>query len=462
MRLLVSFGVLFFSFCSGAANCKLESRFQKELQGQFQLLSVSNNSQSIDLCEEKNMARRLVEAIFFLKDLPQLNSKKDEFNNNFLKKSPYGFFQEKVKVFIFDFDNTTSDCQKNSVAYVQGGSDRSLGQVYICPRIKRVEDDFEVASILVHEAKHLEGPHMVHQVCSEGINKGRFSCDGSYQRDGSYTVQIELAVKVWRTESLPMSLRMQARRSAVSGFISRFNQKPFDLQSGSLLLDSKNELYFYGKSGDFKKVKTRVPNDTVISMNGAFPRLMLPSESKVKAYTYDKKLVNSPTDVLNRTFLSLTKQEQAKLKDTLFSREYACLLLSDELICIDSKYKKFRKKISNFRANHFVYQKGSSGLGGQGDNIKISDSEGYWHQIPGQAIQLKSSQSTDWKRTEEPTGLQDLIRWPRRQFLGLSQEGKLVKYSHRSGEWSEVDAARRSSFVQLKFPFTWSQKLLEL
>ena len=464
MKLLFFALALFLSISSLGSTCPLKERFQKELSSHLQLTTEdkNKNTNSIDLCDKNNLAQKTVEAIFFLKDLPILNSEEDDFNKNTFKGSPYDYFKSKVKVLIFDIKNKTPDCQKEASAYVAAGADLSLGQIYICPTMQKMDRGFEIASILVHEAKHLEGPHVTHQFCSFGEYKGRFACDKSYGEDGSYTIQTEFAVKVWRTKSLPISIRRQARKFAISSFISRFNREPLDLQRGHLLRNESNQLYFLNQFDELKKLPFATPNLSTISIKGPFAQFMFKDSPKVKAYSYSQKLTESPTNALNRLFATLTSNERSQVKDTLFASKYACILLSNELICLDPKYKVFRKKIPHFVASHFIQQKGSGGpLSGSG-SVKISDSKGFWYRLPNDIKNLKTLQPEEWDRTPQSRGLKTIVRLPYGNLLGLSVDGELVKFSRQTRESTEIKSEKLLKFLQLKTPFTWSQKLSEL
>lgn len=242
------------------------------------LIILSIKSQAIDFnlkqCEDVRN-QRLERALDFLQKIKWIDidkSKDQTYYSEFSKeKSPYkyvtGLFSNIKYV-------DCGESLKNTVAYVNQGESiiNFCKKQDDCTATNNTSEDIlDVATTLVHEARHVENPKVTHVKCEEGALKSQIACDVSRSARGGYHFETDFIVGLSRNENLNPSLRFLSSHLAIYDLLNHFQNMPdVDFDKNILVQDSNLNLYLLDADLQLSSLNYSSENKIYDGLNGDF------------------------------------------------------------------------------------------------------------------------------------------------------------------------------------------------
>ncbi|RZA09620.1 MAG: hypothetical protein EOP11_01125 [Proteobacteria bacterium] len=439
------------------AEC-LDAKAVEALRADFTLEAPEGITLKIDLCDERSTAFAALRTLLFVKELPSLDQPKSEFNQNFISTSPYQFFKDRVKKLVLDERSDSDSCTDDRLAFVSSYM-RAEKKFWVCPNAANF-GVITLSSAFIHEARHEEGGEYAHKICSKGPYANQMSCDQSYEDGGAYAIGLEYLVKLSRAPNLSAEIRERARSLAMADFLQRFNDLPLGLRSGALLRDDASGVLSFYDGNQETPIGLKTAPHVILSSQAGLP-LLFDAKNIAKIYAYRGENLSAPiSDVLTRHFdEALAPAERSEVKDVIYSREFACLLLSARLICYGPDREPFNVAVNNFVPKRFVYGEKSRLLGP--GTVALLGEDGFLYQLPPKAEALRESKSSAWLKSSAPATIAAALPWPGGELL-LDPAGALSTFSYAQRKAAPLDAFRGRKFRDLVGPFVWSKKLEEL
>ncbi|WP_413574653.1 hypothetical protein ACLVWU_10525 [Bdellovibrio sp. HCB290] len=210
------------------------------------------DQQYLKLCDSNDVATQTIKSLIFLKDL-KLNKAAKGYRMGIAGARPYDYVKKRVSIFILE-----NQCDRGTGAFVRLDEKRT---VHLCPGQM---DAFWRASLVIHEARHLDDDGHAHTECRRGtfaLNPGNQSCDLSYDDQGAYAVMTEFYSQIANTEAVNPAIRKLGKSLFMNFVIERFNFLPGDLKDGAFLTDLNNRISFF--EGSNRKI-TEIPSDSIV------------------------------------------------------------------------------------------------------------------------------------------------------------------------------------------------------
>lgn len=462
--LLVATLVIALSQPSQAADCLDSARIETEIVPHFNFLSHDGRKLDPDkdikpdLCNKKSVLNAALRAFLFIKDLGHLGSSRSDFDLGFIGDSPYEFFASRVENVVIETRPKNSDCPDQRLAFVHPVT-RLDKKIWICPAIVRF-DPLTISSVLVHEARHLDGPEHEHRPCTRGPLTGKHSCDRAYSDGGSYAVGAEYQVKLSRSEEVSPAMRAFARAGALTDFLQRFTYLPFDLKEGALLRDSQNALSFF--DGE-KEISTGLHTKahTVLSLQAGLPMFFEPLDGSVQTYEFHTQFGKPVPDILTEHFSKrMSAGDQKEVIDVVYGDEYACVLMKTALECYGKDLALFRKSLASLEPLRFVFTYKSRLI--QSRVVHLITKDGYLYRLPTTSQELQERDPKDWPRSSNLFNKTAIQPWGRGTEIGLTIDGKVLLYKQKSRQWELIPALESRQIRDVIAPFVWSTQLNEL
>ncbi len=163
---------------------------------------------------------------------------------------------------------------KNSVAYVNQGT----SIINFCKKQddcistnNTTEDILDLATTLVHEARHVQNPKVTHVKCESGPLRSQTACDVSRSAKGGYHFETDFVVGMSRNRSLNPALRLLSSHLAIYELINHFNNVPqLDFSKNLLLKDSIGNLYLLNANLELISLNYKIENKIYDASNGEF------------------------------------------------------------------------------------------------------------------------------------------------------------------------------------------------
>lgn len=242
------------------------------------------------------------------------------------KEGVIQFFNKRVKTIII-LQPDSGLCDEHSAAFVVDYEAKD-GKIYICDTIKS-RSTLSVASIILHEARHIDGfPHMK---CTHGYfaNSSLDACDINFKQQGAYAIQLGYLYQVYYGK-YNNKIKDEARQSIIQLTVDQFNTALPGVRKGGLLLDDDDTLSFYDgiKETQFGSFNDKVA--TVI-LDSTYPVIFF-KNGNITKYDFTRKweLINGYT---TETYKKLTQSERDSLLDVFFSSKDVCFLFKSLIKC---------------------------------------------------------------------------------------------------------------------------------
>lgn len=325
-------------------------------------------------CDLNNVAYLTVKAFLYLKDLPILDES-HPFDQRLLKRSPYGYFRDKIKAVSFESDSASCDVDVAAAYY----NVHTPGVLHVCAdpaNSVRFHDVVRTAGMLLHEARHSESP--AHEMCRHGVlaGVGVEACDRSYEAGGAWALETEFYLKLVRTPGVGAQVRERARGMAVEILVTAFNQPPLGIREGVVLKRNDGTVLFTdGKSREVMLPK--LPQDAVIATwvpPVASVSLNIFRAESARPLTYyfsSRKMVEQATIGIDENHAQLPVAQRHQLRDIFRTDNYWCWLYARSMVCWSTATDAVEIAL-NFEATGVAYGR-DSGVMPSGPMIRSSD-----------------------------------------------------------------------------------------
>lgn len=427
-----------------------------------------------EFCNESELSYQVIKAIIDLKNLPTLSTQLDDFDQGVLNDSPYNFFKERARTIRLNLNPESSKCESEisgAMAYV---TDSFSNTMYVCPFSMRFSQ-LKLKGMLIHEARHLfqdesfgkekqaflerndgkKGPSHSHVSCKIGFFAHSFSCDRSVESKGSYGVEMEFYLKLYRSQKVAEKTRQQARALLIDGYLGHFNSLP-DGQIGLVLRSENGDMIFHN-------TKTKTNN---ILMTGLQPEEVVTDRFSLSVfnsldgtalnYTLSNSFHDTPGTLAKYFREELTREKQLKLRDVVYGLKIQCMLFSDSFTC----YKKNNYYTINIpihlNATQFTTLKSIPDR----DFIFITTDQGEHYRVPFEKG-IENIKFYDLEKTPSLFPFRSAALMPGLKRYAIDQQGVFVSYESNK-HLNPIEELSDKRFTQLFGPYMWSEKLLEL
>lgn len=399
-----------------------------------------------DRCDSSQLQYKVIKALLDLENLPHLTTIPE--NAKWSTEPPIQYIRNRVNGFQFDLSTAPKCASSTAIAYLEPLDD----SVHVCPRLA-LQSEYSVMNILIHETRHVDGHR--HVICSHGAFTGSYSCDSSYEQQGSYGFATAFNLSVSRETSLPLAIRQEARVMAVSDLMERFNELPFGLRNGVLLQDSNGSLEFFdGKNGTETLIDDLYPQAILTERNG-FPTLYDPPAGEVKSYMYQTNLIDTSGEYANDFRRRFQASKRRALLDVFYGSPFSCLLFEEEASCSDGSGAKSSIRILFKKSAPRRFVRIDNRLGVILDNNSIA-------LLPQTSAELSSMREEHLESLPNPYGYISYVGPIGGHYFGLSQEGVLLKTTAWKDRPIVVPELAHRRFKKVIGPLLWSKKLEEL
>lgn len=409
---------------------------------------------SLEPCDSAKTSYAVAKALIFLKDLPASHVPKSQFNPNKIEGEPYDFLASRVRKVIVDDRQTSDECADGRLAFTHSFW-REQKKIWICPAFRKA-GDLQATSVLLHEARHLDGQEFNHVACHEGRMKNQMSCDQDYESGSAYAIGLEYLVKLTMNPGLDPAVRSEARRLAVLEFVSRFNDLPLDLERGALVQNEKTGMvYFYNGQG-FEDAGFSAPLDTVFSSLGGLANLYSPSSGKTAVFDFEEKLSRTTPNVLSRLFQGLPSARQRELRSVAYGKTDACLLLQNEMLCFDRNKAPYSLRTEN--SVRLLMAENSNLL--ESGALYSQSADFFLHRLPSDA----TSSHEKWPRSRDAFPFIGGGIWGsvwNREEIWLSTRGELQIFDQKKKTWRSTPQPT-GPYRAILAPYVWSKRLQDL
>lgn len=236
------------------------ARRYDEIRREFTFtLEADNQALGYRHCDLDSPVYRVVKALIQIKDLPALESRPSEFLPGFIRERYYDYIKRHAQNFVIHSDELDPGCSNRASGFVRLSDPRSI---HICRRVVE-QPNLRVSAILIHEVRHLELRESArHVFCGERTLKFRqVACDERYEGGGGYAAETEFFIRIARSQRVAESVRILAKRYAISNLFSHFNIYSFGIRPGAVLVTDSEILFFDGTNTD--KIMNLDPGFTV-------------------------------------------------------------------------------------------------------------------------------------------------------------------------------------------------------
>lgn len=310
----------------------------------------------------------------------------------------------------------------------------------------------EMAMMIVHETRHMDG--YKHVKCSHGLYKSLSfpECDVSFEEQGSHAYALSYMLRLHNT------LKDKDDKFIVRTLISElvensFNNVPFGLKKGGLMLDSKNRVLFFDGS-DISVVNEFKDKITALALDLGYP-LVLHQNGFIQAYTFSDKwsFVAGP---LTDNYQKLDDDTRGKILDVYIDNGEKCYLLPTEILCAGKEgFVKFTFDGISPVAFYDAPDMSKYSL------MRIKDKKGRVFVIPGSILFNSDNKNfnsafEDIKHFLEPD-VSSYAECENGDLIGVGAEGTVV-VKNKDSKW-KVDDRFNGVTVKKIIPYYWSKQL---
>lgn len=365
-----------------------------------------------------------------------------------LGESPIRYLVNKVDKIVVELRD---DC--DGEAYVLP-VERSAGKkwIHVCRRAENLSVQ-ALASVLLHEARHLDGAEHAHAVCNRGVRKNKRSCDNKLSDGGSYAVSAEFLSRLLLSEKIGAANKALIRRDLLINLYNRYNVLPFDLVEGALLIAEDGQNFFFDGS---KTTKVELPVSSTEFLTSRYGILTVYNGEAGTVNFYGQSagfLVIVPDIVMSYYSNKLEREERQNLVDVVYTKNYVCLLREKSMSCAGRDGQFFEKKLpEDLRVSGFIYLEKRSRYVPPGV-LHIATVDEEMVALPGNDDQLKSVLPQEWHKIPFPP--KQYIQLPAKKDMALLPDGVLLLLDHHTQTQRVLDIPKVKRMVS---PIVWSDK----
>jgi hypothetical protein len=411
----------------------------------------SNDSKRpLDFCAHPTLERAVYEALVFLKSLHWQSASSDEFNPGFLPADPYRFLIPRIKTL------EVMVAPSSFCSGWEGARNQGHGVIFICPEIQSFSA-FEIATILIHEARHSDPGTPEHVDCATGkADPFRGACDRSFEQLGAYAVGAEFSLKVARDSTLAPEVRAEALAQTVRDYSVRFVKRPFGQRKGILLETADGALKFYDGSEVFDFALKMNPKTQFFAVNAGGAGVFDSSLNRATRIMGGGVFTKLDDPLANFYIEKLSPMERGQVLDVYYGVNYRCLLFAERLRCMDLTGREIQNlALAPLRARGFLDVTYSTNF--LNGIIYIVTEDGNSHALPTGLAELKALRTEDLMKNAKPSRSVNVSVLNGAQ-VGLQKDGTVQATPDGVSQWAPVPAFGSQKFIKLGGLIWWTEK----
>jgi hypothetical protein len=293
-----------------------------------------------------------------------------------------------------------------------------------------------------------------HVKCTHGLYKSLSfpECDASFDEQGSHAYAVSYMLRLHNTLK-DKDDKFRVRTLITQSVEYSFNDVPFGLKKGGLMLDASNRVLFFD-GDDISVVNEFKDKITALVLDLGYP-LVLHQNGSVQAYTFTDKW-NFVAGPLTDNYQKLDGDTRDKILDVYIDNREKCYLLPSEILCAGKE--DFVKFTFNGISPVVFYDAPDMS---RYSLMRIKDNAGRIFVIPGSILfnsddKNFNSAFEDKKHALEPE-VSSYAECENGDLIGVGAEGVVVVKS-KGGEW-KTDDRFKGVTVKKIIPYYWSKQL---
>ena len=401
-----------------------------------------------DACDQGTF-KYILEGLDFLRKTP---NKKIPSNYQTLitKEGPTGFLKKRIQTIqLRKSENYDHSCAVAGAFVRLAEADKKT--MYVCPNIEKSTVQ-ENASLLVHEARHIDG--FKHIDCDHGFfsEENNRACDNTYQEQGSYGIGLGYHFLVY-LGTKNEAVKQSARAHIVLDLLHHFNKPPLGLIKGGVFLDDQNILSFYDGSQEYRFAEF-TDETAALSLSAGIPYVFFKNGNVVK-YAFTRNWYLQDNEI-SRAYQKLSPSDWNSVIDALTGEEN-CFLLPDTVKCLDRDDTITSMDVSSLKPTRFF-----SFYYREDQAIRVYTGEGAIYYLPG-SILFKESSLKDGFLTKDPhyPEVTSFAKMENGKIMGITPKGFMVEKKTKDAPWTRAKVFGDYTFKKI-VPFYWSKRLEDL
>lgn len=451
---------------SAKKDCLDEAVYRKEVNSSFKFLT-QDRKMPFRNCDPENIYTKVARAILWLKENNTRASTSAVLKSKLLESGPFEYFRKHVGTLVFHPSKGSCAETTQIFAYVVIGEGRVI---HICPRLAKMTMH-QIASTLIHEARHVDGPR--HVTCANGQLKGRAGlCDSSLEQEGSYGAEVEFLNRLSRDEKINAAVRAAAKSEILANLFMRYNKRPLKIRSMALLQKDNGELSLIDGSSRTQMSGPSIGYSPrqVLSDRWGQPSLFDPDRNETLSYAFSKGWVQTLGTIAQRYREEFSQTERSEFQDVIYSNisdfDHGCILFRAMLECQENKTdgRKVSIPLPSATAKGFVRSAWNDWNSKSLHHpLHLKTTDGLYYQIPIKFAQLeKAKELRNLKITKVTADVAGIGWWSEGSELILNTDGEVQVYSLKTKTLSPLPELKGERFKKILSPFYWSPLLEEL
>lgn len=407
-----------------------------------------------DLCDGNSHSFQTFRILNILKNLMISPAPLEgRYNQNIVGTDFWGFLTKRIHT-ISEAPAEDSHCARGAMAYVD--QEASANIAFVCPLFfDKFYSDYEKASVLLHEARHVEGHS--HVMCLSGnkvTNSG--GCDERIEDQGAYAVTTETMAKMaLRGLNIPKEERQRMRLNLLS-YLESFNELVNGVGNSGIYLESQDGKQAYLYDGI---VLTPVPvmaKTRFVSRNLSLIAVPDSKEDGFGVDVFSSKLTATPAVggcILD--YNKLPMAERKPLVDIVTDGPFSACIYENALV----------GRIGNGQgADVRVTVPGKIRSVFTSDEVRDANRDSFFVKTSKKEtyrVRFTEQETFEVTKVKDPSqGFRQLFFF-NSDLTGLKDDGRLMKIDFETNEWVPMPGLEKMRFKSATRPFLWSQDLVE-
>ncbi|KYG63742.1 hypothetical protein AZI86_13030 [Bdellovibrio bacteriovorus] len=403
-------------------------------------------------CSRESAVGPALGGIAFMSKFDPLPSLKRSIDQNIIGPSPTRFFLSRAKTIQFVGEYEGECRQDVNGGYVAGYVSPPNPTVYVCRKSSEL-DAFDMASVFLHEARHVEG--YGHATCLRGIFRGLKGCDERYGDKGSYAVETEYYLRLSLHPNISPALKASTRFMGIAELWGRFNKYPIDIRGRLILQEKSSAIYIL----DNNKVTVNSSQGDAVLVKMNDTHAFIDQQNKtVKSF-----FAGQWSDTLGVLAQDLREGKldvgADKIIDMFYGDAYSCVLTNRKLICKANTSGAYAStEIRNMNPVGFIYVSSTKLV--QSKTPYVVGQDGYLYRMPLDYETLKSQGESSFTKTKQKYPYKKIVTVPAvpGEFV-LTIEGQVLHTPGGSKNLKPVKELEGKIFRSIAPVDLWSEEL---
>lgn len=403
-----------------------------------------------DVCKNPVLSNVILGLDFLKKSQKTKINKK--YSSPVTKEGALAFFNKRITTIKFD-KQKDGQCSDVTAGYVFN-DDTESKTMFICDKITALSP-LLTASILVHEARHIDG--YPHEICSHGelLDSEVKGCDKEYKSMGAYAIQVSYLYQIYKGK-YNKAIKEEAREFIIKLSLERFNTPLPGVKKGGVFLDDEDSISFYDG-----KEETRFGSFTdktsAIAIQDSYPVVFF-KNGNITKYDFTRDWGFRSGNMV-KNYNKLSKEEMNSLLDVFISKSEYCFLLPDKIKCAT---KDPKEELASMVFHEVTPLKFWNPLGYNTDDIRLVGLDDSMYYIPSSILFKNPEEAMEVKSKRKVyPGVTSYAEMDDGSLIGISTSGKVIKREKGKKNWVPAKEFGDYTFKKI-VPFYWSKELEDL